>query len=133
MEGSVEGVPTMAWGILVFFALPGRPQTVAEEGTWLFSSKAERDLIRERTLAGKTPTPQHVETQHTDQAKLRTPCTRNSYLARYPLLFVISSPGSTPGLLVHLVSVWQHSDCSCRPSSKNSASHLVSVVFVARI
>ncbi len=50
---SVEGIPTMAWGILTFFALPGRPEVVAEKGTWLFSSQAERDLIRDRTLAGK--------------------------------------------------------------------------------
>ncbi|KAJ9606354.1 hypothetical protein H2200_009315 [Cladophialophora chaetospira] len=49
----VEGVPTMAWGILTFFALPGRPEVVAEKGTWLFSKQAERELIRERTLSAK--------------------------------------------------------------------------------
>lgn len=48
----VEGVPTIAWGILVFFALPARPETVAEKGTWLFRSAEERDLILERTLSG---------------------------------------------------------------------------------
>jgi hypothetical protein len=38
--------------MLAFFALPGRPGTVAEKGTWLFSGKVERELILERTVAG---------------------------------------------------------------------------------
>ncbi len=78
MRYSVEGIPTMAWGILVFFALPGRPQTVADNGTWLFSSKVERDLIRERTLAGQILTPQPAEIRYTNRTKLTTHCTRNS-------------------------------------------------------
>lgn len=49
----VEGVPTIAWGILIFFLLPAKPTTVVEKGSWLFRSQEEKDLILERTVAGK--------------------------------------------------------------------------------
>lgn len=48
----VEGVPTIAWGVLVFITLPPRPETVAKEGSWLFPGKIEKELILERTVAG---------------------------------------------------------------------------------
>jgi hypothetical protein len=49
---SVEGVPTIAWGLLVLFLLPSRPDTVAEKGSWLFRNEDERELIKRRTLKG---------------------------------------------------------------------------------
>ncbi|KAH8691151.1 retrograde regulation protein 2 [Talaromyces proteolyticus] len=44
----VEGVPTIAWGVLTFFSLPGRPEVVAEKGSFLFSDASERQLILQR-------------------------------------------------------------------------------------
>lgn len=47
----IEGVLTIAWGILVFAMLPKLPETVAKKGSFLFGSKAEQNLIMRRTTA----------------------------------------------------------------------------------
>ena len=65
----VEGVPTIAWGILTFFALPARPEGVAEKGTFLFPDQRERELILERTRHGmgmlKTLSDPHLQSSET--------------------------------------------------------------------
>ncbi|KAL6246868.1 hypothetical protein RBB50_006175 [Rhinocladiella similis] len=49
----IEGVLTMAWGILVLCFLPKLPETVAHKGSILFRDQQERQLILDRTIAAR--------------------------------------------------------------------------------
>src|ERR1700761_7884950 len=44
----VEGIPTLALGLAIFFLLPGEPQKVAENGHMFFKSPEERQLLLQR-------------------------------------------------------------------------------------
>jgi hypothetical protein len=48
----VEGIPAIVWGILAIFALPARPELVAEAGTPLFPNQGERESVLEREIDG---------------------------------------------------------------------------------
>ena len=47
----IEGVLTVAWGLVVLVLLPKLPESVAQEGSILFREQEERDLILRRTTA----------------------------------------------------------------------------------
>lgn len=49
----IEGILTIAWGLLVFSILPKLPETVAKRGSIIFKNKAEQDLILQRTTAAR--------------------------------------------------------------------------------
>lgn len=49
----IEGVLTIAWGILVLSFLPKLPETVAHKGSILFRDPQERQLILDRTIAAR--------------------------------------------------------------------------------
>ncbi|RDL41557.1 Uncharacterized protein BP5553_01536 [Venustampulla echinocandica] len=49
----IEGIPTMAWGILVALVCPAFPETVAKNGSMFFKREDERRLILQRTIAGR--------------------------------------------------------------------------------
>ncbi|KFZ03373.1 hypothetical protein V502_10999 [Pseudogymnoascus sp. VKM F-4520 (FW-2644)] len=49
----IEGIPTIAWGILVACLCPSLPETVAKEGSMWFKREDERRLILQRTIAGR--------------------------------------------------------------------------------
>lgn len=51
----VEGVPTIALGLMVIFFLPGLPDQVVKSGTFGFRNPGERDLIRRRLAASECP------------------------------------------------------------------------------
>lgn len=57
----IEGILTIAWGLLVFAILPKLPETVAKEGSLFFRRKEEQELILQRTTAAR----------NTPNAKLR--------------------------------------------------------------
>jgi hypothetical protein len=50
----IEGIPTMAWGLLVAFLLPSFPETVVRDGSAFFKHEDERRLILQRTIAGSS-------------------------------------------------------------------------------
>ncbi|KAF2158851.1 hypothetical protein M409DRAFT_71412 [Zasmidium cellare ATCC 36951] len=49
----VEGVPTVAWGILTAFCVPTLPEKLPTKGHWLFRSKTEQILIMSRMEQGQ--------------------------------------------------------------------------------
>jgi hypothetical protein len=49
----VEGVPTIAWGIIMLIFTPSMPDTVAEKGSIFFRTEEEKEIIRQRTIAGE--------------------------------------------------------------------------------
>lgn len=49
----IEGVLTVAWGILVICLLPKLPETVAKRGSVLFRAPQEHALILQRTAAAR--------------------------------------------------------------------------------
>ncbi len=51
----IEGILTIAWGILVICLLPKLPETVAKRGSILFRDPQEHALILQRTAAHNTP------------------------------------------------------------------------------
>ncbi len=57
----LEGVPTIAWGILVACVLPAFPETVAKHGNMWFRQEDERRLILQRTVAGKSIIETHFQ------------------------------------------------------------------------
>lgn len=48
----IEGVPTIAWGILVALIVPPLPEQLPTRGHWLFRNKEEHKLILERLSTG---------------------------------------------------------------------------------
>ncbi len=48
----LEGVPTIAWGILMLLLTPSLPDTVSQKGSILFKTEEEKRLILQRTVAG---------------------------------------------------------------------------------
>jgi MFS family permease len=53
----IEGVLTIAWGLLVFCLIPKLPETVAKRGSWLFRSEEEHAILLQRTVQGKKSIP----------------------------------------------------------------------------
>lgn len=49
----IEGIPTIAWGLLMLFFLPSFPENVVHDGSVIFKHEEERQLILQRTLAGE--------------------------------------------------------------------------------
>ena len=49
----IEGVLTIAWGLMVICLLPKLPETVAKRGSFLFRDPQEHALILERTAAAR--------------------------------------------------------------------------------
>lgn len=48
----VEGFPTIALGIIMFFYLPSFPDTIVKKGSFVFRTEEERQIILTRILAG---------------------------------------------------------------------------------
>ncbi|KAF2173687.1 hypothetical protein M409DRAFT_61982 [Zasmidium cellare ATCC 36951] len=51
----IEGVFSVAWGILTFIVMPRLPEVVARKGSWLFRDEASRELILRRTTQRNAP------------------------------------------------------------------------------
>lgn len=49
----VEGVPTIGWGIVLLIFTPSMPDTVAVKGSVFFRTEEEKEIIRQRTIAGE--------------------------------------------------------------------------------
>ena len=48
----VEGIPSIALGIIITLMLPSLPDRVAKTGHFLFRSKSEKELMVQRSIAG---------------------------------------------------------------------------------
>lgn len=49
----VEGIPSIALGIAITFLLPSLPDRVAKTGHFMFRSEQEKELMINRSIAGK--------------------------------------------------------------------------------
>lgn len=49
----VNGIPTIALGLVVCFVLPSLPDDIARKGHFLFKSMEERELILARQISGE--------------------------------------------------------------------------------
>jgi MFS family permease len=50
----LEGALTILWGLIVVTYLPALPDTVADEGSFIFRHESERRIIAARLRAGKS-------------------------------------------------------------------------------
>ena len=91
----IDGLITIAWGLVVMAFLPKLPETVAKRGSWLFRNEEELAVLMRRTVESEYPPPNtQCRTTLLTNVQPIMLHTQNRRLARLVWLLWTLKPGS---------------------------------------